>query len=364
MGTNNFETKSPGQIISADDPNQYKIGLSQDIVPRNASGVPTDQAGSLGSATYSWLNGFFRKIFPGNPANNHTITSDSNGLLFNPGDVNSFRVKKSGTVSTPIDFENSGNDFLLKVATVAAGGYTQAAGQLLPKLRSTTFNSAGTWSIADATSVLGGYVFILGCGGGGGGGGSFGNWPGAGGAGAKAIFQPFYLGGDNSITVAVGSGGGGSAGGSPGSPGSNGSASSATSLSSSIYFPGAVGGTQAAAGGGGAVGGGGSDSYGGLYFHAGGNGNGGGTNGSAGVRGPNGTGGSGGTLSGGLGGGGGGGSGGFGAGGNGGNANANGSNASANTGAGGGGAGGNTRTGGNGGSGKVIIFWFDTRDFT
>lgn len=363
MGTNNFQTKNPGDIISADDPNQYKIGLDGDVVPRNASGVPTDQAGSLGSSTYSWLNGFFRKIFPGNPANNHTITSDSNGILLNPGDVSSFRVRKTGTPSTPVDFYNAANDFTMSVGGTAAGGYTAAAGQLLPKLRSQTFTASGTWSIASANQVLGGYVFLHGCGGGGGGGGSNGNWPGGGGAGSRAVFMPFQLGGDNEIVITIGAGGGGSAGGSA-NRGTSGGTSTAVSFSRSVSFLGGLGGVAGLTGGGGAVDGGESDSNGGLYYQKGGDGNGGATNGSAGVRSPAGTAGTGGTLSGGLGGGGGGGGGGFGNGANGGNGNVAGGTAAANTGGGGGGAGGNSLAGGTGGSGRVIVFWFDSKDFS
>lgn len=56
MGTNNLTTKSSGEVVNATDPNQYKEALTVDIVPRSSAGVPTDEAGDLGSATYGWGN--------------------------------------------------------------------------------------------------------------------------------------------------------------------------------------------------------------------------------------------------------------------------------------------------------------------
>lgn len=54
MGTNNLATKNAGDVISQDDPNQYKTSLGEDLVPRNTSGVPTTNAGNLGTSTYAW----------------------------------------------------------------------------------------------------------------------------------------------------------------------------------------------------------------------------------------------------------------------------------------------------------------------
>lgn len=54
MGTNSLATKSAGQIISPDDPNQYKTALSGDIVPR-VSGAATANGGNLGTSTYPFI---------------------------------------------------------------------------------------------------------------------------------------------------------------------------------------------------------------------------------------------------------------------------------------------------------------------
>ena len=74
MGTNNLSTKNDGDVISADDPNQFKTALDSDLVPRNSSGVPTDEAGDLGTSSLKWrraeiASGFF---FPGMMVPVHT----------------------------------------------------------------------------------------------------------------------------------------------------------------------------------------------------------------------------------------------------------------------------------------------------
>jgi hypothetical protein len=53
MGANNL-TFVAGGVIQTSHPNQYFTALSQDVVPRDASGVVTTAAGSLGSSTYKW----------------------------------------------------------------------------------------------------------------------------------------------------------------------------------------------------------------------------------------------------------------------------------------------------------------------
>ena len=76
MGTNNLSTKSNGETINAADPNQYKEALSGDLVPRNSSGVPTNEAGALGTDTYEWETVYTRNIqLDGTIANRGTVTT-------------------------------------------------------------------------------------------------------------------------------------------------------------------------------------------------------------------------------------------------------------------------------------------------
>lgn len=81
MGTNNYVTKNPGDVIATTDPNQYKQGLSGDVVPRNVSGVPSDLAGSIGSAVFRWLSGCFKALRIGETASDIELSEQSGSLV-------------------------------------------------------------------------------------------------------------------------------------------------------------------------------------------------------------------------------------------------------------------------------------------
>lgn len=55
-GNDTIPTRSNGQTITAEWANVLKRVLSQDLLPRNSSGVVVDKAGSLGSSTYNWTD--------------------------------------------------------------------------------------------------------------------------------------------------------------------------------------------------------------------------------------------------------------------------------------------------------------------
>lgn len=55
MGINTLATKSPGDFESEEDFNQYRDALIENNVPRNTAGIPSDNAGSLGSDGIKWL---------------------------------------------------------------------------------------------------------------------------------------------------------------------------------------------------------------------------------------------------------------------------------------------------------------------
>jgi hypothetical protein len=58
MGTATLTSIGTGSPVDAtgDQLDQYKAALGGDVVPRNTSGVATDQGGNLGSSTYQWYN--------------------------------------------------------------------------------------------------------------------------------------------------------------------------------------------------------------------------------------------------------------------------------------------------------------------
>ncbi len=361
MGINNYQTKNPGDVISSDDPNQYKTGLIVDVVPRNSSGVPTDQSGSLGTSALSWLSSFIRKMYTGDPNNNHTITSDSNGILLNPSDVNSFRISKDGTVTTPIELKNSANTLKVKVNGSDAFGYNSTTGLNLPKLRSQLLiSSSGTWDVP--AGLVGQTIFVFGSGGGGGGGArnNIDSRGGTGGCGSIPFLIPVFIGNAVVASYTVGEGGAGGLG--PNGIGGTGQNSTFTINGITYRFGGATGG--------GVTGNtvvpalsilSGSVTSGGI----GGVLNDSGVNGTSNTKYSGGGGGTGG-ASGGAGGGGG--AGGRGVGANGGAHNSGSTpapDAASYTGAGGGGAGGGSSTnGGNGGSGFIEIYWLDSKDLS
>lgn len=104
MGTNAISTATEGSIIPSDHHNQIKSALSIDLVPRNTSGVATNQAGSLGTSTFGWLNAYVlnayvlnayvKKLFVGTTANNNII--EENGL----GDIS---IKRNDAIVCTID---------------------------------------------------------------------------------------------------------------------------------------------------------------------------------------------------------------------------------------------------------------------
>jgi hypothetical protein len=58
MGTNTLTSIGTASPVegTGDQLDQYKQALGGDHIPRNTSGVPTDEGGDLGSATYQWAN--------------------------------------------------------------------------------------------------------------------------------------------------------------------------------------------------------------------------------------------------------------------------------------------------------------------
>lgn len=64
MGTNNLVDQTTDEIIEAEDPNQYRTALGNNIVPRNASGQPAFASAKAGTSTYPFKqagikNGYF-----------------------------------------------------------------------------------------------------------------------------------------------------------------------------------------------------------------------------------------------------------------------------------------------------------------
>ena len=54
MGTNSLITVTGGSVIDPGDNNNINEALSEDFVPRNVSGVATNDAGALGTSSFFW----------------------------------------------------------------------------------------------------------------------------------------------------------------------------------------------------------------------------------------------------------------------------------------------------------------------
>jgi hypothetical protein len=80
VGVNTLSTKVSNDVISEDDVNQYKTAITDDLIPRNSSGVITDIAGNLGTSVYRWVAGYIKSLYIGTIANNNSITEVSNDL--------------------------------------------------------------------------------------------------------------------------------------------------------------------------------------------------------------------------------------------------------------------------------------------
>ena len=82
MGNDTINQATDGTIIPSSNHNSIRNALSVDLTPRNASGVVTDQAGSIGSSTYTWLGGYIQnmyaltKLWIGTISKNNTLETD------------------------------------------------------------------------------------------------------------------------------------------------------------------------------------------------------------------------------------------------------------------------------------------------
>ena len=63
MGTNTIPSRSDGVPMPASWFNDIRSALMIDFVPRNASGIPTDEGGSLGDANYQWNNARVKNLY-------------------------------------------------------------------------------------------------------------------------------------------------------------------------------------------------------------------------------------------------------------------------------------------------------------
>lgn len=130
MGAGTLVSIGTGSPVNAtgDQLDQYKAALGGDIVPRNTSGVPTDQGGNLGSATYRFYNLYIKNalIQDGAIIDFSALTSNLNQIV-------------SGLAQT------DGRPNYMTVITSSAGAYIDT--------RSVNFSYVANGTSKELTSV-------------------------------------------------------------------------------------------------------------------------------------------------------------------------------------------------------------------
>ena len=116
--------------------NQYFTALNEDFVPRNSSGVPTDEGGNLGTSVYSWKNAEIAVGYwgPGDIKCKHTydgLLSIEQGWMRMDGDI---------VNETNYDAEHSAGDWAFYI------GSSPLDGKYLP-------NVGGTYILAVADTT-------------------------------------------------------------------------------------------------------------------------------------------------------------------------------------------------------------------
>lgn len=96
MGLNTLTARVDSEIIPAADHNELVEALGIDFVPRNASRVPTDIIGQLGTSALRWLRVFSKEYFIGDAANNLKITESAAGVIKIGNAANDFVLISNG----------------------------------------------------------------------------------------------------------------------------------------------------------------------------------------------------------------------------------------------------------------------------
>lgn len=97
MGQSTIPTRSDATTIDATWFNLIKSILNVDLVPRNGSGVATDEAGNLGTASLTWS-----KIFFGGAANLLSLESSGGNAIFKKLGSTVVVIKDDGITKTSI----------------------------------------------------------------------------------------------------------------------------------------------------------------------------------------------------------------------------------------------------------------------
>ncbi len=136
MGTNTLPTAVSGNIIPKEHHNGLKQAMETDWVPRNSSGVATENAGSLGTSSLPWLQMFF-----GAAASELSIREDSGKIAFYVGNAKVSEMDADGLIGSGI------KDDSIARGKLNVSNYSLASGSGLISTNSTSFVLATNQSI-------------------------------------------------------------------------------------------------------------------------------------------------------------------------------------------------------------------------
>lgn len=130
MGINKLPDRVNGEGFDETWFNVIRSALIGDIVPRNSSGVATDQGGDVGSTTYRWNNAYLKKILLGTVANNNTIEESSSDLIIKVGGNTKFNLNATngmdGQYLKSLSVPTAARGTLGELETSSSGSFTSA----------------------------------------------------------------------------------------------------------------------------------------------------------------------------------------------------------------------------------------------
>jgi len=150
MGTNTLSVATDGQVIPAAHHNELVTAIGGDFVPRNASRVPQDIIGQLGTSALRWLRTYSNEYYIGAAAQNLKIYEGASGEIW---------IERNASNKELIKLKNGSIELVVNNVTVATFSQTTLTTvdkyilhsnlQTNPRFKSATFDYGATGSSYD-----------------------------------------------------------------------------------------------------------------------------------------------------------------------------------------------------------------------
>lgn len=118
MGTETLPSAQANTVIPKEHHNTLRAALIGDHVPRNTSAAPADESGSIGQSAFRWLQGYIKKIFIGDVADNISFEADGGDCVIKVGGNERVRIPQA-------------NGYIPEGSVMAFAGDTDKAGWLI-----------------------------------------------------------------------------------------------------------------------------------------------------------------------------------------------------------------------------------------